>query len=267
MRRLVLRFATLAGGLLMLGACADSPTQPDLSPVPPVHDDQVQGCVGDGHCVLPGFTTPGEPDEPPDCDMWWKPDCGACATSAIGAPEDLQGTFGCPGGGTGPAPGGGSDPYNPGGGGPATGAPAEPSLANDLARDTIPPDCAAAELDQWQELYCFRAFPPDSAQTRATLQALDAIATRGEVCAAIAQTGRELLASGRITFFVGQEGDAGGYGHRNTDIQLDESFPRLYGTAGSSFERILVHEIDHFRGFLGHIDSAGLETPNMAQCG
>lgn len=264
MRKLVPRLATFAGLLLMLAACADSPTQPELSPVAPVHDDQVQGCVGDGHCVLPGITTPGEPDEPPDCDMWWKPDCGACATTAIGAPEDLQGTFGCPGGGTGP--GGGSNPYNPGGGGPSPTAPTEPPLGNDMSRDTIPPDCSAGDLSQWQELYCFRALPPDTAQTRATLQALDAIATRGEACAAIAQKGRELLATGQITFFIWQEGDSGGYGHRNTGIQLNRDSARLYGTSGSTFEHLLVHEIDHVLGF-GHLDSQPTETPHTSQCG
>jgi hypothetical protein len=111
--------------LLITGACADSPMTPvALSPdVAPVADE-VQGCIGDGLCELPGITTPGEPDEPPDCDMWWKPDCGACATSAIGSPEDMQGTSGCPGGGTGPAPVG--DPYNPGGGSGGTGTPSDP---------------------------------------------------------------------------------------------------------------------------------------------
>ena len=142
----------------------------------------------------------------------------------------------------------------------------EHSLANDMARDTLPPDCSATSLSQWQELYCYRALPPDSAQTRATLQALDAIATRGEECAQVAQKGRDLLASGQITFFVWKQGDAGGYGHRNTGIQLEEAYARLYGTTGSTFERALVHEVDHALGS-GHVDLAGLETPHTAQCG
>jgi hypothetical protein len=136
-----------------------------------------------------------------------------------------------------------------------------------MARDTLPPNCSDPNLTQWQRLYCFRAVPPDSAQKRATLQALDAIAARGAECAAIAQKGRELLASGQIQFFVPLEGDAGGYGHRNTGIQLNEASVRLYGTVGSSFEATLVHEIDHVLGFHDHIDAAGLQTPHMAQCG
>jgi hypothetical protein len=129
-----------------------------------------------------------------------------------------------------------------------------------------PPDCSAAFLNRWQDLYCNRRQEPDSAQVRATLQALDQIATRGEECAAIAQRGRDLLATGQITFFVWQEGGSGGYGHRNTGIQLDEGYARHYGTQGSRFERVLVHEIDHYLGH-GHIDSSGLETPHTAQCG
>ena len=136
-----------------------------------------------------------------------------------------------------------------------------------METDTIPPeDCSAANLTHWAKLFCFRAFPPDSAQRAVTLQALDAIALRGPECAAIAQKGRELLASGWITFFVWQEGDPAAYGNPNTGIQLDEAFARLYSTGGSNFERTLVHEIDHVLR-LGHIDAAQLETPHTAQCG
>jgi hypothetical protein len=136
-----------------------------------------------------------------------------------------------------------------------------------MARDTIPPDCSAADLDHWQQLYCFRATLPDSVQTRTTLQALDRIAERGDACVMVAELGRDLLARGKIQFFVWQEGDSGGYGHRNTGIQLDEALVRFYNTTGSILEHNLVHEIDHILGFLGHLDAAGAETPHTAQCG
>jgi hypothetical protein len=113
----------LAFTLLVTGACADGPTAPVTSAPDVVYDVGVQGCVDGGICKLPEITTPGEPDDP-HCDMWWKPDCGACATSTIGSPEDMQGVSGCPGGGTGPGSGG--DPTAPGGGGGGTPPPPPP---------------------------------------------------------------------------------------------------------------------------------------------
>jgi hypothetical protein len=136
----------------------------------------------------------------------------------------------------------------------------------DLQRDTIPPaDCQDPDNSQWEKVYC-RALPPDANQMQKTLQALDEISRRGEECVLVAQRGRELLAAGQIRFFDWREGEAGGYGHRNTGIQLDSNYPTLYGTEGSGFERVLVHEIDHVLGY-GHTDSAGLDTPHTAQCG
>jgi hypothetical protein len=108
--------------LLSVGACSDSPTAPMASAPDAAYDYmEVQGCVSGGICGLPEYTTPGEPDEPPDCEMWWKPDCGACATGAIGSPEDMQGTYGCAGDG--------GDPYTPppGGGSAGTGTTPPPS--------------------------------------------------------------------------------------------------------------------------------------------
>jgi hypothetical protein len=95
---------------------------------------------------------------------------------------------------------------------------------------------------------------------------MDRIASRGPTCAAIAQKGRELLAAGQITFFVWQEGNAGGYGHRNTGIQIEAAYPQLYDEPNSSFEKVLVHEIEHVLGF-GHVDNAGLHTPHCELCG
>lgn len=217
--------------------------------------ETVQGCVATGTCTLdpivvdgsgqPGYTGGGgggggEAGTPP------KPGDGECMAAGAG---NLDFVAGCRAG---------EDP-------PPEQSP-EPSLADDMVRDTIPPDCAAPDLSHWQRLYCFRAAPPDSAQVRATLQALDRIAMRGEECAQVAREGRALLLSGRITFFVWQQGDTGGYGHRNTGIQLDEALARLHGTPGSIFEEVLVHEIDHVLG-LGHLDSFSLETPHSARCG
>jgi hypothetical protein len=235
-------------------ACADRVTGPAPTSGGPLLDEIPAGCVTDGVCTLEPITIIGDPGTGGgakggggDGGDAGDPGGGACPTS-YGDDATVQG---CTGGSE-------PEPEPP---------PSQPSPAGDMVRDTIPPDCSAPDLSQWEELYCFRRMAPDSAQRRATLQALDQIAQRGDVCAEIAETGRGLLASGRITFFVWQQGDAAGYGHRNTDIQLNSDSARLYGTPGSTFEHILVHEIDHFRGFLGHIDAAGYETPNTAQCG
>jgi hypothetical protein len=112
MRTLLLRLALLAGVLLTLGGCADSPTQPtppaarDAAPGGPVLDDQVQGCVLEGLCIL-------EPVTPAPCDPWtslhW---CeGNCMTSVF-QPLD-QSVQSCPGDGGGGAPGGGGTPPPP----------------------------------------------------------------------------------------------------------------------------------------------------------
>lgn len=120
MRTFVLRLAVLAGAMLTLGACADSPTQsseqraPDLSA--PALDEQVapQGCVIDGLCVLPPISGGW-------CEPWmeldWDCDNGGgdCMTSA-GDPTDpewVPTVLGCPGDGAGG--GGGGTPPPPGG--------------------------------------------------------------------------------------------------------------------------------------------------------
>lgn len=120
MRSLVLRLAVLAGAVLTLGACADSPTQSDQQRAPelaaPAHDDQVapQGCVIDGLCVLPPITVDGcNPYE--QLDWLCEDDGGECMTS-VGGPTDPEWTTvqGCPGtGGDGGGPGGGTTPPPP----------------------------------------------------------------------------------------------------------------------------------------------------------
>ncbi len=112
MRHLVLRLATIACVLFTLAACADSPTQSDPQRVPepapgaPVMDDQVQGCVLEGLCIL-------DPVTPAPCDPWtslnW---CESeCMTSVFQPLEErLQS---CPGGGGGGDTGGGGTPPPP----------------------------------------------------------------------------------------------------------------------------------------------------------
>jgi hypothetical protein len=124
MRNLVLRLAAIAGVVLTLGACADSPTQADQQRAPdlaaPAQDEQVtpQGCVIDGLCTLPpisgGWCDPYE-------ELDWSCDDDPCMTS-VGDPTDPEeavSVHGCPGGGGGGAlPGGGTQP--PPGSGPGT---------------------------------------------------------------------------------------------------------------------------------------------------
>lgn len=125
MRNLVLRLAVLAGVVLTLGACADSPTQSDQQRASdlaaPAQDDQVapHGCVVDGLCLLPPIS--GGACEPWmeldwDCD-----DGGGECEESVGDPTDPEEAVGvqsCPGGGgdTGGGGGGGGD----GGEDPAT---------------------------------------------------------------------------------------------------------------------------------------------------
>jgi hypothetical protein len=116
MRNSVLRLATIAGVLFMLGACADSPTQSDQQRAPdlPAQDAQVQGCVSDGLCVLPPISGGW-------CEPWMELDwdCddggGECMTSAGDPthPQESVGVQSCPGGGD----TGGGGGWDDGGGG------------------------------------------------------------------------------------------------------------------------------------------------------
>jgi hypothetical protein len=124
-----LRSIVLAGVVLALNACADSPLQPDhprapeLAPGAAVRDEQVQGCVLEGLCVI-------DPIAGGWCEPWMELDwnCdddeGECATS-VGdptAPEWATTVQGCPGtDGGGGNPGGGTPP--PGGSDPVTTPP------------------------------------------------------------------------------------------------------------------------------------------------
>lgn len=111
MRKFVRGAACFAAMLFTLGACADSPTglapqarPADLTNTEALSDQQVQGCVGDGVCILPPVS--GGP-KAPVCDPWtslnWcEGEGGGCITS-VGSSE-YQGIAGCvpPGGGGAP---------------------------------------------------------------------------------------------------------------------------------------------------------------------
>lgn len=139
MRKLLLRLATLAGVLLLGAGCADSPTQPDYKDAPelapgdaPALDQQVQGCVTDGLCILdPIIVDPGE------CDPWMSLDwcSGDCMTSVF-EPLD-QSVQSCPGDGG----GGGS-----GGGGTAP-APTDPGTICPTAETSTCPTEPICEVD------------------------------------------------------------------------------------------------------------------------
>lgn len=112
MRNPLSRLALLTGVLLTLSGCTDTPTQPDhpsardVAPAGPVLDDQVQGCVLEGLCIL-------EPISPAPCDPWTSLDwCeGDCMTSVFQPLDQRVQT--CPGGGGDGGPGDGGTPPPP----------------------------------------------------------------------------------------------------------------------------------------------------------
>jgi hypothetical protein len=106
MRKFVLRLFVLAGLVVALGACGDSPTranQPhDLATgaMPPLNDVTAQGCASyqDGVCTLDPVTP--APSEPIECDPYasldWCGDDGDCLSSGSGTDgPDYQGTAAC----------------------------------------------------------------------------------------------------------------------------------------------------------------------------
>ena len=58
MRRLVLRLAVLAGAVLTLGACADSPTQSDQQRAPDLATPAQDGLVAPQGCVIDACSRP-----------------------------------------------------------------------------------------------------------------------------------------------------------------------------------------------------------------
>lgn len=145
MRRLMLRLSVLAGVVLTLGACADSPTQADQQRAPdlaaPPQDEQVapQGCVIDGLCVLPPISG-GWCDPYEELDWSCDDDGGGECMTSVGDPTDPEGATtvqGCPGGGGGG--GGGTAP--PPGGDPGTTPPDSTTYPCEL-------DCPAEEEEE-----------------------------------------------------------------------------------------------------------------------
>lgn len=124
MRNLV--YALLAGVLFILGGCSDSPTLHDSAGAPAraMLNQQGQGCVTDGLCILPPLIV-----DPGECDPWMSLDwCGGdCMTSD-------HGMLGCPPGGGGGDPGDGGAPPSP--------PPTDPGAICPTADDgsCIPPD-------------------------------------------------------------------------------------------------------------------------------
>jgi hypothetical protein len=119
MRKMVLRLAVLAGAVLTLGACADSPTQTAQQRAPDftasAQDEQVapQGCVVEGLCVLPpisgGWCDPYE-ELDGSCD---DENCMTSAGEPTGPKEAIT-VQSCPGGGDGDPEGGGTPPPSAG---------------------------------------------------------------------------------------------------------------------------------------------------------
>ena len=117
------RSLAAAGTLLVVAACADSPTlsAPDGGPA----RDDVDGCVIGGTCLLPPISGGGDACDPTlgPCD---ETDPGDCLASTSGGGWDETGVAGC-GGGGGLGDGGGSGD----GGGGDTGSPPDPGTVTD----------------------------------------------------------------------------------------------------------------------------------------
>jgi hypothetical protein len=160
MRKIVLRLAALAGVLLTIGACADSPTQSDQQRAPdlaaPAQDEQLapQGCVIDGLCVLPPISGGW-------CEPWMELD-GDCSEddcmSSVGDLTDSAGATvqGCPVPGTGGDPGGGGTPTPPGGD-PGTVCPTSESVSCPVPPDSMPVcevDCPPDGEDEEESDIC-----------------------------------------------------------------------------------------------------------------
>jgi hypothetical protein len=132
----MLRLTAIAGVVLTLGACADSPTQadqqraPDLAAPGQVEQVAPQGCVIDGLCVLPpisgGWCDPYE-------ELDWSCDDDNCMTS-VGEPTDPEGATAvqsCPGGGGGGGDGGGGSTPPPPGCDPGTISPTSVAVTSE----------------------------------------------------------------------------------------------------------------------------------------
>ena len=225
----------------VLTACGDG-TQPFSADS--IESKKALGCGTDSDpCVLGGLTT-NTPRRPPTCG-------GSIGVTCEDLQEGGEGTTEGSSGGIVSGPSDGSD------------AP------DDLGADTIIPDCPPTNPTNFQAAYC-RSFPPEDERLTRTMKALERIEQRGEECAVIAQTARQLIAQGAFRYFEWVEGDKDGWGHRNTGVLI--AVGAVDGWGGDDyvynrlFDAIIAHEIDHFMG-LGHIDAEGKSTPNSQKCG
>jgi hypothetical protein len=129
MRTLMSHLTIVAGVMLTLGACADSPTLTDQQRSPDLTAPalaEVQGCVSDGYCILPPISGGGcDPYEEAD----WSCDDDDCMSS-VSYPIDPS-IQTCSGGG-----GRGGDDGDGGGGG-----------GGDGGGGTAPPDCPDFDPD------------------------------------------------------------------------------------------------------------------------
>jgi hypothetical protein len=261
---------------LLGSACSDS-----TLPVP--RGDSTVAATASGTQPRSAYTLPPLDVTVPRCDptleqSFCEDDGGGTCMTSAGEPQlggvSTASSCGGPGAGTGDGGDGGGGGSG-GSTGPGTACPdygcegpdPELDLSLDTQRDTIPPsDCSDPNNTHWEKLYCRSTV--DSTQASKTRQALDRIGTRGAECAALAQKGRDMLAAGQLLFFTWTEGDAAGYGHPNTGIQIAAQMVAHYDPLqpDQDLEHTLVHELDHvFRR--DHVDSAGMETPNTALCG
>jgi hypothetical protein len=272
--------------LLITAACGDGPTSPsqarDLPAGAAYNEMSVQGCVSDDHCVLPPISSdPTEP--PPDCDVWWKPDCGACATGGIISGPDYVGVASaCPGGG-GTSPGPGGDPTDPGGGGGGSGGTAPPPPCPDYDPDCAQPeivdtqddlidsqerlpDCSnsATWTKDWHGPYCNGQAPAGAVLTAYNAE-INAMLAKGGMCAELARFGQGLLSRGMVRYYTSPGSTAKSWGGSGIGLIMDDSYivnqpPYDHGFA-------LAHELEHaYSGYVhvaGDKDSNGVNrTPN-----
>lgn len=284
MRKFLMRVSILAGAVLTLGGCTDSPTQPEQHGAPdlsaPSLDEQAQGCVSDGYCVLPPISGGGGECDPTitECDDGgWD----SCATSAPGTPDpEMSSAQSCPGGGGGGAGGDGGWGGGDGGGGsdPRTTEPCVESTTGECPDDPALPDTWDDEIGQdtlpnctntatwtkpWHAPYC-----NGSAPTGATLTAfnaeMSAMEAKGGVCAELARFGRLLLAQGMVRYYTSSGATAKSWGGAGIGIIMDDAMignspPYDHGWA-------LAHELEHaYSGYIHPPDGSDRDVNGVSR--
>ena len=210
------------------------------------------GCVTAGYCALPGITGYAYPT-PTYTDPWGSMCAWGCGWNAS------AGDYG------------GGDYYDPGS------AEEGATLAGDM--DTIPPvepNCNAPHKGtEYARCHSFTPAPGTDLDIQ-TRGALNRIGRRGDVCAAIAAKGLELLDAGKLGYFFYSEApdqydESAGYGGQwGALLDLDYWYKYYNGrdSIGRTFDNGLVHEIEHAMG-LQHVDENARypTTPNAFACG